>query len=104
MPQLIETYRVPSPKIYGEDSWVDFAYLSFQEATSRDTSGTKEEKGARAVEFVRAHIVDWNWVNKAGEKLEIATVDFDQMQIRQRNFLFDGLFEQNEDEDERKNS
>lgn len=58
------TYRVDSPDIQGEGSFVEFKRLTFEEM--KPVLAAKEHQ---SWERVKASVVTWNWVDDAGEPL-----------------------------------
>lgn len=89
--RLTSTFRVESPTIQGEDSYVVFRALTVEEARAyRKTTGSDDDVFEIGLDALRTHIVEWNWVDDAGNPLPQPREDpgvIDRLTVEETNFL-----------------
>ena len=83
MPERKTTFRVDCTPVQGKDSWAELTYMSWGEVQAA-MSGALESD-----EALKEHLKDWNWVDDAGEPLELSV---DVLFWPERTFLLDALF------------
>ena len=97
MPKRQNTKRVESEEVQGEDSYVILKrplYGEGKETLERYNKALlledEEEKRRLTEEFLVARVVDWNWVDDAGDPLPKPSDDpsvLDQLTDREMDFL-----------------
>jgi len=95
MPKRQTTYKVDSEKVQGEGSWVELSYITYGEFQGILTDAIKPN------ELLEKHVLDWNWVNAAGEALGNPDSYLDELFAPERAFLLNCLY--NPDENQIKN-
>lgn len=78
------TYKVSSESVQGEGSWVELSYMTYGEV-----QGAIERK-LESDDILKEHVVEWNWVNEAGEHLDFSVAALFEPE---RRFLLDALFD-----------
>lgn len=99
------TYRVPTPSIQGEGSWVEVLPITYAEGqpipqlegqSSRDYVDYLNEREA---EMLEEHIVAWNWVDNDGNPYEGKPSEhFRELFYMERAFLIAIIVRPNRDE------
>lgn len=71
MPERQRVKKLPSPAVQGADSWVQIKAITVGEAKKlQRLNGAGESEIDRASrELMSEYVLDWNWVDDAGEPL-----------------------------------
>jgi len=83
MPERQTFRRFPSDEVQGEGSWVELKYMTWGNAT-RAFKGEYD-----ATPMIKEHLVDWNWVDEDGKKLEMSA---DVLFEHEKDFIINLLF------------
>lgn len=77
MPERQNRRRVPSPKVQGEDSWIEVTRLTVGEAREVQTKRGDPDVDAfvEVGKIYARHIVGWNWVDDDGDSLPLPKND-----------------------------
>lgn len=89
--------RVPSLKVQGKDSWVEFKRFTVGESKklreeAQEHDGDSEWQQAHGEQMLCEHIINWNWVDDADQALQLPSTDptvIDQLTDDELNFLMD---------------
>lgn len=115
MPRRSSVVRVKTPKLQGDDSWVQMAALKVREIREyRKLAEEKDEDGNEVfdafeggVDILKAHILAWNWVDDDGNPLDQVPDNpkvVDELTNDESLFLSNLLLEGPPDEESPKNS
>ena len=103
MPQRKRVIRFDSPKIQGDDSWVEVSRLTVGEARRAEKikDDPDTDSFAEVVGLYQTHIINWNWVDDDGSPLPLPKDDpdvVDGLTADEFSFLGDCLAGSEEDQ------
>lgn len=79
MPVRQNTKRVPSDEVQGEGSFVEIKRLTYGEIKMLRTAS--DDRLTQSADVVRTVVVNWNWVDDAGQPLPLPSADPDVLDL-----------------------